>query len=87
MATWALVNLSMVWTNDFPPPCHSVVGSRGDERDLWVQDLQTSSFPRRWESIVFICPCGVPLCQGFVVQAMDTRRCGYDVCGAQDFYL
>ena len=25
------------------------------------------------ESIVFICSCGVPLCQGFVVQAMDTR--------------
>ena len=26
----------------------------------------------------FIYPCGVPLCQGFVVQAMDTRRCGCD---------
>jgi hypothetical protein len=28
----------------------------------------------------FICPCGVPLCQGFVVQTMDTHLRGYDEC-------
>ena len=26
----------------------------------------------------FIYPCGVSLCQGFVVEATDARRCGYD---------
>ena len=75
MATVVLVNLFMVLTGDFclviPWPGHGVTkDAYGFKIYKHRLSKKTSSFPRRRESIVFICPCG----------AMDTRRRGYDVC-------